>query len=192
MDTRTANRVNSPERPKNPQVMTIGLCANREEEARLQAVGVKQTYVIGRNFECLRWALSWLRGRGGILKVATDLRIFGTTRATMMAALDECERQGVTVIDIAHPEDTTFAQRVKRALTAISNARFIGDRRKARREGAKGGTAKGIAAAAARAAVMADDAVRRLCAHPKLTWQDCADILGPLFSVSTLQRNYKF
>jgi hypothetical protein len=33
-------------------------------------------------------------------------------------------------------------------------------------------------------------AVERLCAHPKLTWKDCSEILGPLFSISTLQRNY--
>lgn len=131
---------------KIPQLLTIGLCANKDEEARLAAAGVKQIYMIGRGLESLQWGLDWLRGRGGVLKVATDLRVLGATRAAMIAALDDCERQGVTVIDIAHPEDVTLAQRIRRALVAISSARFIGDRRKARREGSKGGLAKGASA----------------------------------------------
>lgn len=139
-------RVKSPAPlPPVEKVLTIGLCANKEEEARLQSLGVTQTYLLGRGLENLRWALSWLRSRGGVLKVATDLRIFGASRAAMMEALEDCEKNGVVVIDVSHPEDVTLAQRVKRALIAISNARFSGNKRKARREGSKGGLAKGAA-----------------------------------------------
>lgn len=171
-----------------PQVLTIGICANREDEAHLQSAGVKQIYMLGRGLETLAWALDWLRGRGGILKVATDLRIFGTTRATMMAALDDCERQDVTVIDIAHPEDVTLTQRIKRALTAISNARFIGDRRKARREGSKGGKAKGASAWIARNEIaprwLIENVVRMFGAVK------AAAALDNKISASTLRRQY--
>lgn len=184
-----SNRVKSPNPPADAQLLTIGLCANREEEARLQAAGVKQIYLLGRGMESLRWALSWLRGRVGVLKVATDLRIFGATRATMMAALDECERQGVTVIDIAHPEDTTFAQRVKRALVAISSARFISDRRKARREGSKGGLAKGASAWITRNEIaprwLIENMVRMFGA------MKTAAALENKISASTLRRKYR-
>jgi hypothetical protein len=171
-----------------PQVLTIGLCANGDEEARLQAAGVKQIYRIGRGLESLHWALDWLRGRGGVLKVAADLRIFGATRADMMAALDDCERQGVMVIDIAHPDDTTLAQRIKRALIAISSARFIGDRRKARREGSKGGKAKGASAWMARNEIaprwLIENMVRMFGAVK------AAAALDNKISASTLRRQY--
>ena len=181
-------RVKSPTVPNSPQVLTIGLCANKDEEAKLQAAGVKQIYMLGRGLESLHWALDWLRGRGGILKVATDLRIFGATRKDMMEALDDCERKGVTVIDIAHPEDVTFAMRVKRALIAISSARFIGDRRKARREGQKGGKAKGASAWLARNEIAPRWLIQNMVAMFGAV--KTAAALDNKISASTLRRQY--
>jgi hypothetical protein len=181
-------RVKSPSIPESPQLLTIGLCATGDQEARLQAAGVKHIYRLGRGLENLHWALDWLRGRGGVLKVATDLRIFGATRATMMAALDDCERKGVTVIDIAHPEDVTLTQRIKRALVAISSARFIGDRRKARREGSKGGLAKG-----ASAWIVRNEIAPRWLIQNMVTMfgaVKAAAALDNKISVSTLRRKY--
>lgn len=181
-------RSKSPKIPESPQLLTIGLCENKEQETQLQAAGVKQIYMLSRGLETLEWALDWLRGRGGILKVATDLRIFGKTRATMMAALDDCERQGVLVIDISHPEDMTLTQRIKRALVAISSARFIGDRRKARREGSKGGLAKGASAWIARGEIaprwLIENMVRMFGAVKT------AAALDNKISASTLRRQY--
>lgn len=182
-------RAKSPKIPESPQLLTIGLCENKDQEARLQAAGVKQIYMLGRGFEALHWALDWLRERGGVLKVATDLRIFGATRATMMSALEDCERQGVAVIDIAHPEDVTLAQRIKRALTAISSARFIGDRRKARREGSKGGKAKAASAWIARGEIaprwLIENMVRLFGVRRT------AEALENKISASTLGRKYR-
>lgn len=122
------------------------------------------------------------------LYIGMDSRVFGESMKDIREAIGALDALDVEIIDLSHPEDDTILKLYARAQDAL---RWNGDKRQQRSKGAKGGTAKGIAAQAKRDAIMARDAVVRLCAHPKLTWQDCSDILGPLFSVPTLQRNYR-
>ena len=78
-----------------------------------------------------------------------------------------------------------------RAIRQIhGNARVRGSRKFAQKIGAKGGDAKADSAKAKRDAIMREDIVRRICQHPKLTWQDRVDILGEGFNESTLRRHY--
>lgn len=183
--------INSPGAFVGTQVLILGFCRNREEEARLLAFGVQPQHIwqIGREHETFAWMLRFIRERACQILVACDFRIFGKSRAQILNSLRDCEEVGASVRDVTNPGDG-FTGSLKRALVAIANARFTTNPRKARRLGALGGTAKGEAAKAERAAILADAIIRRLCVFHKLTLADCAKILGSPFSVSTLKRNY--
>lgn len=137
----------SPNGTADAQLLTVGFCTDKEQESQLKAAGVDLVWMLGRGMEELRWALSYLRGRTARLIIACNLTIFGENKKQLLGTLRICEMKGVKeIIDIAHPEDETFAQRLKRAFDYISKARFLNDPRKAKRCGAKGGAAKGAAA----------------------------------------------
>lgn len=88
---------------------------------------------------------------------------------------------------------TDTAELLNDAIAKITGARALReDPRQAKRVGRKGGLAKGVAADAKRNAVMAEDIVQRLCEHSKLTWDDCAAILGKPWSATTLRRKFRF
>lgn len=183
-------RVKSPTGELPTQVLTVGFCVDAEQEAALVADGVTRVWRLGRGLEELRWAISWLRGQAGILKVAGDFRIFGETRAKMMKTLAEVERAGiVAVVDVANPEDVTLAERIKRGLVAISNARFSNNPRKARRLGAKGGEAKGAAAWIARGDIAPNWLIANIVAAVGAV--RAALILENKISASTLRRRYR-
>lgn len=129
--------------------------------------------------------------KGDELYVAADLRVFADGRKAILGITDQLEERGIAFHDIAHPEDKSLSRKLDRATAEIAKfARFRGSSKEAKRTGRKGGKAKGVVFLERRAAVARDDVVRRLCEHPKLTWQDCADILGPPFSSATLRRLY--
>lgn len=158
----------------------------------LAEAGVKIIYEIGKGAEDLDNCIMAFRGRGGIIKHAADLRIFGDTQAEIAEAVGKCEEANVRIIDLANPELKTIAAQLKHAFARIAfMRRWDGDKRKARRTGAAGGHAKAEHQARKRAEKIPDDAVRKLIAMigRKLTWRDVADITG--ISTATLRRHYK-
>lgn len=123
------------------------------------------------------------------LYLGMDLRVLVESMDDIRSAVKSLKAVGVTVFDLSHEKETDIIDMLATAQKAM---RWNGDVRQQKRKGKKGGDAKKIAAEAKRNAIMSRDAVIRMVAHPKLTWKDCADILGPPFTLSTLQRNYRF
>lgn len=182
-------RVNSPSGTQTEQVVTVGFCTDRDQEARLKAAGIEMIWMLGRGLEELRWALSYLRGRTARMVIACDLTIFGQSKKQLLGTLRDCEMKGVKeIVDIAHPEDQTFAQRLKRAFDYIAKARFLNDPRKAKRCGAKGGEAKGAAAWLARNEIAPRWLIENMVAA--LGAVKTALLLENKVSASTLRRQY--
>lgn len=184
-------RTKSPE----PSVyrLVLGYAQTKEQEANLMAYGVQRIWLKGRGAESLAECLRAFRDRPGCLAIATDLRVLcgkaEPKRPDVVVALSALENRKITVGDVRHDTET-HAQLQDRAFKAVANARFTTNKRKAKREGAKGGLAKGIAAQARRNARVADDIVERLCSLEKLTWKDCAWVLGDGFSIASLNRQF--
>ena len=129
-----------------------GFCHNADQEAGIVAYGVpaRSVFMRDRGAENLEHCLSSFRGRPGQLILAQDLRAFGDTRKAVAETMARLEKAKIQVIDLTHREDTTVAQMLARAYTAIARNHFVDDRQKARRRGRKGGAAKGEAHAAQR------------------------------------------
>jgi len=182
-------RVNSPEGISITPVLTVGFCTDKDQESRLLASGVPadRIYMLGRGLENLSWAISWLRQRGGILKIATDLRIIGATRRTLMLGLKALEMAKVKIVDVSRA-GAGLSELIHAALLCISNARFIGDRRKARRVGAKGGEAKGVSAWIARNEIAPRWLIENMVAMFGAV--KTATALNNKISASTLRRKY--
>jgi len=150
----------------------------------------REIYVEGRGAEDFAGLLRSLRPGDDILHIAADLRVFGDSRKEILGKTDQLEMRGLRVLDV-RDENAKFSALLDRALGEVSKyARFRGRVGKAKQIGRKGGEGKAVAAKAKRDALMHEEIVRRLVAHPKLTWEDCADILGPPFTISTLRRHY--
>lgn len=143
-------RVNTADRaPQGHSLLTIGFCVDREGEAALSAAGVELIWMRGRGSESLEWAIDWLRDRPGVICVADDLRILGPTRKEIFARLAQFVRKGITLQDVRQPGLNSH-ELAERTLASINAASGMGNRRTARRRGAKGGLAKGAAAWIAR------------------------------------------
>jgi hypothetical protein len=176
--------------PQSNQVMTLGFCVDCDGENELKAAGVTKIWMRGRQSESVDWAISYFRGRPGILTVANDLRVFGPTRKEIFARTAELARRGITLRDVRQP-DANMSELEHKALVAMSASCGTKNHRQARRRGSIGGLAKKASQEAKRNALLNRDIVMRLCAHPKLTWADRAEILGEPFSISSLQRHYR-
>ncbi len=148
----------------------------------------RDSFTQGCGFETVHTMIAGFRERGGPheLYLGIDIRVLGESMKDIRDAMHRLEAYKVRVIDLSHPEDDTALKLYDRAQ---SKMRWSGDKRQQGRKGAKGGTAKGIAAAARREESASREVIVRLCAHPKLTWKDCAAILG--MSEATLIRNYR-
>jgi hypothetical protein len=167
--------------------LSIGFCTDLAGEESLRAAGVERVWRRGNGAESLDDAIFDFRGRPGALAITDDLRIFGLTQKEIFARCSALMNAGIKVIDITHPSDNIHDLQ-RRAFVALHAAAPIRNHRIARRRGRMGGLAKAAAAQAARDGRCSPDIVARLCRHPTLTWEDCAVILGPHFSTSTLQR----
>lgn len=181
-------RSNSPK--SDSDTLVLGYAQTKDEEEFLTSEGVTRIWLKGRGAESLTEVLRAFRGRAGVLAIATDLRALcdpAPKRAELVSAFAMMEKAKITVRDVRFPDETQ-AELLDRALKAVANARFTTNKHKARREGAKGGLAKGMAAAVRRNAEVSDAIARRLCAHPKLNWKDRAGILG--MSVASIHRIY--
>lgn len=157
---------------------------------REHGVAERNIYVDGRGPEDLPALFRSLRP-GHKVCIAADLRVFGSSRKEILLIVGQLEADGYRVCDVAHPEDKTMAQKLERALSELAKyARWKGSKATAKATGRQGGRAKRKAYEEKREGVARADVIQRLVDHPKLAWQDCADILGEPFSVATLRRRY--
>ena len=118
------------------------------------------------------------------------MRVLGGSRVGIVARVRYLKSLGITPYDLDTGE-TDETELLNAAIQRINGARSLRlDPRQPRRLGRKGGLAKGVAAQERRNSIMAEDIVQRICAHPKLNWEDRADILGLPWSESTLRRKY--
>lgn len=146
----------------------------------------KEIYVHARGAEDIHALLASCRGQRCDVFIASDLRVLGNTRDEISDELHRLQLAGLRFHDVNRPTDDTHARML---LTAVKARSWDGDKRRQRRKGRLGGLAKATRAELKRAAVATPEVIRRLCAHPKLTWNDCEDILG--ISKASLQRHYR-
>lgn len=184
-------RSNSAPQLSEQPVLTLGFCFDLAGEAKLLAAGIPKEMIWrrGDQMACLDHALRYFRQRPGILAVVDDLRIFGESRRAIIAQQHDLKARGILVLDVV-TNDNDELSLLDRALKALSSSAGMRNHRTARRRGAKGGEAKGIAAQMRRNARVADDIVERLCSLPQLTWKLCAWVLGEGFSAASLNRHY--
>lgn len=98
--------------------------------------------------------------------------------------------KGITAYDF-DTGVTDETELLNAAISKINGQRALGeDPRRPRRIGKRGGTMKGVKALQRLNAILAEEIVVRLCNHPKLSWNECAAILGKPWSATTLRRKY--
>lgn len=170
-------------------VLTRGFCTDERDRDALYKIGIpaQDVWMQGRGAENFAECLESFRGRPGQLVLASDSRILGGTRGSIMKAFGELEAIGVRVKDITHPEDRTMSDLMQRGIRSANKNGFFMNHRKARRRGSMGGIAKAANAAARRQAGISDDIARKLWASRLSKKEKCA-ILG--CTISTGDRHY--
>ena len=177
--------------------MIIGYAAKipfshtESQEAGLLASGVTRVYVEGRDGENLDTCLMAFRGRPGELHVFGGYRVLGGSRDRIMAVVRDLKQRKIVVVDRMNGErnDLNDSEMLDRALRQILGSNKVrGSRKFARTIGAKGGKAKGKSGDCKRAEIANPEIIRRICAHPKLSWRDREAILG--IPAATLRRRY--
>lgn len=163
-----------------------------EQEADLHKTRPKLTvYVAGRGAEDLEAVKIAFRKRGGILWLATDMRVLADTQTEILAIYKDLKGLGIIVADNATGErsDRDGVEMQKRSATSLQYDKAMGgDRKVARRRGAKGGRGKAVSAAAKRKDVADEAVIRRLCECKLIPWKEKERILG--ISIGTLRRHY--
>lgn len=123
--------------------------------------------------------------------IAADLRVFGVNRSEILGITGQLEDLKIKIVDVAHPEDKRFTDKLDRALHELAKYnRWKGSKANAKATGRQGGRRKAEAYEQRRDAVASKAVIQRLVDHPRLSWEDAADILGPPFSVGSLRRHY--
>ena len=167
-----------------------GYAANKAQKDKLIAWGLYPALIFtaGEGSENLDEAIYKQYGRRGTLVIAGIGKFLGDTKAAVMEAARKIEMAGAKVIDIANEASVTLSDHINRALAFVAGAARMKSNRRAKTIGKRGGAAKGVAAMAARNAILAQEIVLRLCNAPELTIKRVAELLGPPFSASTLRR----
>jgi|GEM_PF-6062896 len=167
-----------------------GYAANKDQRDRLIAWGLAPAVIFtaGEGSENLDEAIYKQYGRRGTVVIAGIGKVLGDTKAAVMVAARKIELAGVKMLDIAAEELATLSDHIDRALAFVAGAARMKSNRRAKTIGKRGGAAKGVAAMAARNAILAQEIVLRLCNAPELTIKRVAELLGPPFSASTLRR----
>lgn len=169
-----------------------GFCRNKSDKAALLAFGLteKQIYSRGEGAQDIGPCLATYRRRPGVIVLAEDMRAFGDSKREVAAQITGLEKAGIRILDLSNPDHQTYAEHLQFAQMKISGSRFH-DRRRAKRIGQHGGTAKGAAMQARRNARVADDIVERLCSGEcPLSWKLRAWVLGDGFSATSLFRQH--
>jgi hypothetical protein len=183
--------------PKAPglgdlQGIVRGYCTDKDARKALIAHGLQDrlVYLDGSGAEDFGACLRSFRGRPGYLVVAQDLSLFGLKKRLVADHTDALERLGVRIIDIAHPQDKTYAAMLQRANVTISGSVFHKNVRLARRVGRAGGFAKGMAAELARNELVPAWLLDRLVDNKRISWDDKVALVEPHISRSGLRRHY--
>lgn len=150
----------------------------------------RDIFIEGRGAENFSACLAAIRGPG-TLGLYGGLRVLGSSRKEVMDKLRIIRERHIRPYNIKTGV-CDIADLLDEAIVRINAHRAIGDDRgRPKRMGRRGGQMKGVRAQEHRDSVMTEGVVQRLCAHPKLSWEDCAAILGnPPFSATTLRRKY--
>lgn len=165
--------------------------ASQQHQAAIDAgKSPRSIYVEGRGNETFDACIAQFRGPG-TLGLSGGLRVLGNKRQTIVDRALLLKKLQITPYDLDTGEKDGI-KLLNDAISKINGAKALkADPRHARRIGAKGGRSKGIQAQVRRDELFREDVVIRLCEHPKLSWDDCAAILGGKpFSASTLRRKY--
>jgi hypothetical protein len=168
------------------------LKATEQHQAAIAAGKPERSiYVEGRGAETFDACVAAFRN-GGTLGLVGGLRVLGTSRKAIMARVDVLKSKGIVPYNLETGERDGM-KLLDAAIATINGVRGMGlDPRRPRRIGAKGGKAKGMAAAKRRDAILQEAIVRRICTAPELNWKRRAEILGGSpFSESTLRRLYE-
>lgn len=165
--------------------------ASQQHQAAVDAGRPERSiYVEGRGNETFDSCISQFRGPG-TLGLSGGLRVLGTTRQAVVDRVLILKQLQIIPYDLDTGErDET--KLLNAAINKIHGAKALReDPKHARRIGAKGGVSKGTWAQKRRDELLREAVIIRLCEHPKLSWDDCAHILGGKpFSASTLRRKY--
>lgn len=165
--------------------------ASQQHQAAIDAgKSARSIYVEGRGNETFSTCIGQFRGPG-TLGLSWGLRVLGNSRQMIVERVMALKKLHIVPYDLDTGErDET--KLLNDAINKIHGAKALReDPRHAGRIGRKGGTSKGVHAQKRRDDLFREDVVIRLCQHPKLTWDDCAEILGGApFSASTLRRKY--
>lgn len=163
-------------------------CTNQAEKQALLDYGFSERDVFdGGQFETLDALLETYRDRPGTLAIAADdMRLLGAKRADLFATLRRLEKLKIQIVDIA---GRSFSVMVEYTIQVISKARFMGDRRKARRCGSKGGIARGISAWNKRDEIAPRWLLCNMVAA--LGARKTAELVENKISESSFRRNYK-
>jgi hypothetical protein len=167
----------------------MGYAANKAQRDRLLEAGYLRVWTLGDGAESLKAAIAYARGRAGTLAICTeDGRVFGDTRKQVEAAMGMIEAAGLRIHDLDHPDDKLLTDHSARAQASAAGSGRFHDKRQQRRVASKGGKAAGAIKAAQRQEIASDEVLRRLVAHPKLTYRDVQEITG--IGIATLKRRY--
>lgn len=166
-------------------------CRNKEHLAAFRAYGLpdKLIWLEGRGAETLDRCMASFRGRPGRLLVAPDLTVFGASRRDIVGVMARAERGRIRVVDIIHPQDEAVAEMLQRAANRVCHTRFR-DRRRAKRFGASGGVARGLAQAQKRAEIASDWVIRNIVNDPDISWEKAVEIFDGRISEATMRRRY--
>lgn len=161
-----------------------------QRELLLTKLEGRDIYEHGVGAETIDACIRAFRGQGGLLYIAADFRVFGSSQEEIARTVDKLELAHIGIVDLAHPEHRTIAASLRWAYARLAEwQRWGGDKKRARATGKMGAKAKAENAAAKRAETLPEPVVRKLVALiPPLTWRALADALG--VSTATLRRNY--
>lgn len=165
--------------------------ASQQHQAAIDAgKSARSIYVEGRGNETFDACIAQFRGPG-TLGLSGGLRVLGTSRQAIVDRVLLLKKLHVVPynLDTGERDETKL---LNEAINKIHGAKTLKESPlQAKRIGAKGGRSKGIYAQKRRDELFREDVIIRLCEHPKLSWDDCAAILGGKpFSASTLRRKY--
>lgn len=150
----------------------------------------KHIYTEGEHHEDFMTCVRSYRD-GGRMGLVGGLYILARNSEMLKVRLEILREHRIVPYDFETKEDDGAKLYSEAMSNILGNKRFKGDKKHHKRISAKGGNAKREKAADKRNAIMQEDIVRRLCAHPKLTWEDRVRIMGGApFTKATLQRHY--
>ncbi len=174
------------------QGRVIGFARDKNGHQSILDYGVpeKNVYWAGHEGENLQEANDRFRDEPGTLVIAEDCRAFGDSKGAIADQISYYEHTGIRIVDLSNPSITTYSGFQQFAHQRIAGRR-LQDKRKARRMGAWGGTAKGDAEEARRHCDgSAEKLLRAIALCDEISWRIKALLVEGVTSAATLRRKY--